>query len=248
MAAREKKASGMSVDELARQLQAVHGERLRCVLLYGSVAIGDELAQQSDHNVLVLVDAIDPDQLEKLGQTARAWAEAGNAPPLELTVEEWTRSADIFPMEYADIIERHKVLHGALPTPHVTVRREALRRQAESEAMGKVLRLRQGIMHAGNDTALQLELLRASHSTLMVIFRAALRVADKTPPRDRTQLIAETAALASFDGAPFVRVLQFLRGTTELAGKDAHDLLIGTLRGMESLTAWIDRYVVVSRE
>ncbi len=233
----------MSVDELVRQLQAVHGERLRCVLLYGSAAVGDELAEQSDRNVLVLVDRIDPDELEKLGQTARAWAEAGNAPPLELTVQEWARSADIFPMEYADIIERHKVLVGALPEPHVTVNREALRRQAEFEAMGKVLRLRQGIMHAGNDTALQLELLKASHSTLMVIFRAALRVAGKTPPKDRTQLIQETATIARFDADPFTRVLQFVRGTVELAGKDTHDLLLGTLRGMDTLTAWIDRAV-----
>jgi hypothetical protein len=109
--------------------------------------------------------------------------------------------------------------------------------------MGKVLRLRQGIMHAGNDTALQLELLKASHSTLMVIFRAALRVAGKTPPKDRTQLIQETATIARFDADPFTRVLQFVRGTVELAGKDTHDLLLGTLRGMDTLTAWIDRAV-----
>src|SRR5258707_8543144 len=29
------------------------------------------------------------------------------------TVDEWRHSADVFPMEYADILERHRVLHGA---------------------------------------------------------------------------------------------------------------------------------------
>jgi hypothetical protein len=202
---------------------------------------------QRDQNVLVLVDTIDPRQLEMLGATTRAWAEAGNPPPLELTVAEWARSADIFPMEYADILARHRLLFGALPgvteAGGIQVNRAHLRVQAEFEAMGKVLRLRQGIMHAGTDTGRQRALLQASHGTLMVIFRAAVRVLGDEPPPDRGALIDRVALVTGADGAPFKRVLALVRGE-QVPDGELEALLFGTLRGMEQVAEWLDRYEV----
>jgi hypothetical protein len=107
--------------------------------------------------------------------------------------------------------------------------------------MGKVLRLRQGIMRAGTDAAQQLDLLKASHSTLMVIFRAAVRAAGERAPADRGTLIARVAELSGLDPAPFVRVHALLRGG-DAKGREAEQLLFGTLAGMERLTAWLDTY------
>lgn len=231
----------MTLDQLVQQLRQMHGDKLRCVVLYGSAASADAASQRADQNVLVLVDAINPVQLEALGATAKAWLEAGNPPPLELTVSEWERSADIFPMEYADILERHRVLHGTLP-PGVSFSRHDLRRQAEFEAMGKVLRLRQGIMHAGTDAKRQVELLRMSHSTLMVIFRAVVRCLGEQAPPQREALIARVAAIVGFDPTPFSRVLALVRESGTPNAKDAEALLFGTLDGMQQLTVWLDTY------
>jgi hypothetical protein len=216
----------------------VHGERLRCVLLYGSAADSVDGSAQGDQNVLVLVDEIDPTQLELLGATARAWAEAGNPPPLELTVSEWMRSSNIFPMEYADILVRHRVLTGALPSG-VRVSRATLRTQTEFEAMSKVLRFRQGIMHAGTEARRQRELLRASHSTIMAIFRATLRVAGDVPPRDKDGVITRVATLVGADPAPYLQVLTLVRGSA-VPDAQLEGLLFGTLRGLEQVTAWLD--------
>jgi hypothetical protein len=232
----------MTLDQLVDQLRQMHGEKLRCVVLYGSAAASEATSPQADQNVLVLVDDINPVQLEALGATTRAWLEAGNPPPLELTMDEWRRSADIFPMEYADILERHRVLHGALP-PGVAVSRLDLRRQTEFEAMGKVLRLRQGIMHAGTDAKRQTELLRASHSTLMVIFRAVVRCVGEPAPSQRDALIARVAALVGLDPAPFARVSALVREGGTPPGREAESLLFGTLAGMQQLTSWLDGYM-----
>jgi hypothetical protein len=232
----------LTLEQLVRDLQRVHADRLRCVLLYGSAAEATAPPVQRDQNVLVLVEAIDLRQLEMLGATTRAWAEAGNPPPLELTLAEWERSADIFPMEYADILARHRVLVGALPGG-VQVTRAQLRVQAEFEAMGKVLRLRQGIMHAGTDAGRQRNLLRASHGTLMVIFRATVRVLGDEPPADRAALIARVAAVTGADAAPFQRVLTLVRGASVPDG-ELEALLFGTLRGLEQVAAWLDRHEV----
>ncbi|MCU0615647.1 MAG: hypothetical protein MUD17_00950 [Gemmatimonadaceae bacterium] len=231
----------LTLEQFVTQLAGIHGDRLRCVLLYGSAAIGHTVADRSDQNVLVLLDRIEASQLEALAATVHAWREAGNPPPFELTVAEWERSADIFPMEYADIQEQHRVLHGALP-PAAPVHRADLRRQAEYEAMGKVLRLRQALMHAGTDGAMQLDVLRASHGTLMAVFRAAVRVLGERAPTDRRALIDRVAAAASLDSTPFARVHDDLRNGRPIAAREAEAVLLATLDGMERLAAWLDTF------
>lgn len=108
--------------------------------------------------------------------------------------------------------------------------------------MSKVLRLRQGIMRAGEDVVQQLELLRGSHSTLMVIFRAAVRTAGEAAPGDRVQLINRVAQLAALDGTPFLRVAKLVKGQGDVSSKEAEQLLFATLAGMEQLTAWLDAH------
>lgn len=231
----------MSLDEFVAQLRRVHGTALRTVVLYGSAATNEEVAGLSDLNVLVLVDALSLDALRALGQTIRAWGEAGNPPPLTLTVNEWLRSADIFPMEYADILERHRVLHGSAPFAELIVNRADLRLQLEHEAMGKLLRLRQGVMMAGTDAEQQRDLLRASFSTLLVIFRAAERLAGQVPPRDRLALIREVAVRGEFDPAPFEHVAALVQGTP-LSDADTTRTLAAYVTAMETLVLHLDGF------
>src|SRR4051794_33199098 len=174
----------MTLDELVSQLRAAYGAALRSVVLYGSAAAGEHIAKRSDYNVLVIVDALDPSRLAAASATSRAWAEAGNPAPLTMTMSEWRGSSDILPMEYADILERHKVLFGDPPFEGIHVEHADLRLQLEQEAMGKLLRLRQGVLASGNDQGRQLELLAASVSAIMIIFRSVVRLHGATAPTD----------------------------------------------------------------
>lgn len=231
----------MTLDDLVAQLRQVHGEALQAVVLYGSAASGEQVAGHSDLNVMAVSDTITFEAMRALGQTMRAWQEAGHPPVLELTTHEWRSSADVFPMEYADIFERHRVLFGTLPLDGVTVRLADLRLQVEQEAMGKLLRLRRGVMVAGTDSARQQELLRASLSTLLVIFRAVMRLHGERPPRDADQVIASVSRRCGFDATPFARVAAHKRGTA-IEARDTHAVLEGYVTGMAALVAYLDRY------
>jgi hypothetical protein len=234
--------ASMTLDDLVAQLRKAYGAALEAVVLYGSAAAGEHIAKRSDYNVLVIVDALPMQQLRAASAVARAWSEAGNPPPLTLTSAEWRASADIFPMEYADILERHRVLHGTLPLDGVHPTREHLRLQLEQQAMGKVLQLRQGILAAGADAKAQLQLLSASLSTMMVIFRAASRLHGERPSTDYEALSRSVAATAGFDPEPFARVVRHVRGTSKLDGADVGTVLAGYLTGMEQLVAHLDRF------
>jgi hypothetical protein len=231
----------MTPEELVEQLRAAYGTGLRSVVLYGSAAAGEHIPKRSDYNVLVLVDALSLDKLSAAASVARAWSEGGNPAPMTLTMSEWRGSADVFAMEYADILERHKILYGESPFDGIRVDPRDLRLQLEHEAMGKLLRLRQGILASGGDNRLEAELLAASLSTIMVIFRSLARLQGETPPKDNLALAQSVARHAGFDSAPFERVVRHVRGEQTIATGEVRSVVAGYLAGMEKLVAHLDR-------
>lgn len=235
----------MTLEELVVQLRKAWGDALRAVVLYGSAAAGEHIRARSDYNVLVIADSITPEHLRAAGAVAAAWGGSGNPPPMTLTTAEWRSSADVFPMEYADILERHRVLYGEPPFEGIAVSPHDLRLELEEQAMGKLLRLRQGIMAAHGDGRLQLELLEASLSTIMVIFRAVVRLHGAAPPTDNEALSRDLAGRAGFASEPFVRVVRHVRGDEKIARSDAGSVLEGYLSGMERLVAHLDRFADV---
>jgi hypothetical protein len=230
----------MTLDDLVAQLRGVFGDGLRSVVLYGSAAAGEHVADRSDYNVLVIVDALDLDHLRRLSPASRAWADAGNPPPLTFTVQEWRESADIFPMEYADILDRHRLLHGASPFDGIAVARADLRLQLEHEAMGKLLALRQAVLATGDDAARQVELVARGFSTVMVLFRAVERLQGRAPSADSASLCRSVASAAGFDAEPFLTVVRHLRGEDRLAPGRAGPLVAGYLGGLERLVQYVD--------
>jgi predicted nucleotidyltransferase len=237
----------MTLDELVTQLRAAYRERLASVVLYGSAAGGDHIPNRSDYNVLVLLESIDSAQLDSASAVAatavaRAWREAGNPPPMTMSVEEWRRSADIFPMEYADILERNRVLHGAPPFEGISVAPSDLRLQLEQQVMGKLLQLRQGALLAGTDGKRQTELIAASLSTMRVLFRAVLRLHGERPPGDNIATATRVGALGGFDPTPFVRAARHVRGEARLATTESGQVLGGYIAGIEHLSRHLDRF------
>jgi hypothetical protein len=230
----------MTLEDLVAQLRKVYEERLRAVVLYGSSAAGEYIEHRSDRNVLVLVDGLDLQGLRNEAAVARGWVEAGNPPPLTLTIAEWRGCADVFPMEVADILERHRVLHGSPPFDGMAVERRHLRAQAEQQALGKLVQLRQGVLAAGAQPERVIELLARSLSTFMVIFRAAARLHGEDPPTDYAALVRSVAAGAGFDPAPFLAVVRHIRGEAKLARGDADPVLVGYLGGLERLVAHLN--------
>ena len=233
----------MTLDELVSQLRAAYGTALRSIVLYGSAAAGEHIAKRSDYNVLVIVDDLDPSRLAAASAASRAWTDAGNPAPLPMTMNEWKGSSDIFPMEYADILERHRVLFGDPPFDGITVDLKDLRLQLEHEAMGKLVRLRQGTLASGNEGERQLELLTASLSPIMIIFRAFLRLHGDVPAKDNISLVNAVASRAGFDGQSFIRVVKHVRGESSVKPAEASSVLGGYMRGMEQLVSYLDKYV-----
>jgi hypothetical protein len=172
-------------ESLAADINEQLGRRLTSVILYGSAASGDHVARHSDYNVLVVVDRTDPSVLEPLGPVLRRWTRSGNPLPQIMDRRFLARSADAFPLEWADMRDHHQVLHGADVLKGLRVSPRAMRIQLERELKAKLLRLHAAYAACADEPAALRNLLIKSSSTFQILFRGILRLKRRgaLPPR-----------------------------------------------------------------
>ena len=109
-------------DETQKRLQTYvkdvkgrFGEQLEGMLLYGSAVRGEFLPGRSNLNILLLVSSYDSAVLKQYSAVHRQWSKEQIVVPLFLTEEELRASAEVFPLEFLEIQEHHRVLGGRDP-------------------------------------------------------------------------------------------------------------------------------------
>src|SRR6185503_8783954 len=101
-----------SLDQIVEKLRKALDLRLISVVLYGSATTGDHTEKFSDYNVLCILARITPTELRDVEPVFHWWREQGNPSPLLLTEHELETSTDCFAIEFHDIRESHRILHG----------------------------------------------------------------------------------------------------------------------------------------
>jgi predicted nucleotidyltransferase len=233
----------MKLEDLVSQLRAAYGDALSAVVLYGSAAGGEHHEKRSDMNILVIAKTLTVSSMRAAGAIARAWGEAGHPPPLTLTEAEWRSSVDVFAMEHADILHRHKILYSApaFDLKHgVAVSPRNLRLQLEYEALATLLRFRGHVLTSDAAAAEKLEKLVSGTGRVLVLFRAILRLLDETPPADNAALCRLAAERVGLDASPFIEVLEHRRGGKALEQAKLDSVLEGYHTGLELVVAYLD--------
>lgn len=241
MAEMDKRAAdAILLDALVAELQGVHGGDLAAVVLYGSSALDGAMDGYSDLNVLVLFQSLPLERLRLHSQAIESWEAAGNAPPQIMTVAEWDTSADIFPIEYSDILQGHRVLYGALPGTIERVSRQHLRLELEREAAGKLIQLRRGLLSAGGDPEEELLLLLHAFGTFMAIGRALIRLHGESPPQNHDAVARRAAELAEFEPSAFLRILEHRTGRRPVEAGELDAIVAGYVEGATQLARHAD--------
>jgi hypothetical protein len=155
---------------------------------------------------------------------------------------EWLRRADVFAIEYADLLERHRVVFGRLPTDGVHVRPRDLRVQLESEITGKLLRFRRGMMLAGSASGDVRALLTQSLPAMLTLLRATLHLHGEPAPASSDDVCTRAGTLASLDAGAFRAVLAHRRGGPELSDAALPGLTAAYLGALESLLHHVDAF------
>ena len=136
-----------ALDALSGELQRLFGPRLRSICAYAL-----ENRNESETHTIVFVDRLSFDDLAACAPLAKGWAAKGLAVPLVLEEREFSRSLDVFPLEYGEIIAHHLVIFGSDPFAGISVSEHDRRRGCELQAKSHLIHLREAYLETGGDT------------------------------------------------------------------------------------------------
>jgi hypothetical protein len=225
--------------DLVRRLSEQLKTQLVSVVLYGSAAMDDWEEKTSDINILCVVDKLSSSELSKCEPIFQWWKGLGNPPPLLLTADEVRTSTDCFPMEFHDMRDHRRVLHGSDVVGELTIDWCFYRAEVEHELRAKLIRLRQKAAELFSAPTRLLRLLGDSLSTFCVLGRHALVLSGEQPKYKKREIISalEGPLGRRLEGA--AQVLS-LRSGKPAAGVDATMLFEKYLSEMEALVRFVD--------
>jgi len=237
----------MTPEQFAERLKAALPAGLKSVVLYGSATAGDFVPGKSSYNLLVVVESLGLSELDSFAGPVAEWTRGGNESPLLFTSGQLAASADAFPIELADMQQSRKVLFGEDPLAGIDINPSHLRLQLERELKGKLLSLRRRYVQTRGDGQRLSDLMAASLSTFLVLFRAALRLFQPRVPPTKIEALAELAQHISFDPLPFRRVYAMKEGRPAPDDPPAGILFAEYLKNIEKVIEAVDSHIHANR-
>jgi hypothetical protein len=221
-------------ERIVATLRTVFGNRLRSVVAYGPQV---EDTHDGAFSCLALVTSVTVADLEACAARTHGWQREGIATPLLLPEEEFRRSLDAFPLEYAEILRAHDVLFGASPFAGVTIERADLRRACETQIKSHLVHLREGFIEAGGTPRAIAELVTASAPAFGALLLNGSSASDRAAA---TRDGARAAQLT--DG--IVTDMLALERPSALKATDAARLFPEYLAAVEHLARYVDAWNV----
>jgi len=231
--------------DYVNRLKAGGRNNLKAVVLYGSAVTGEFRAGHSDLNTLCIVERAASADLEHLHEAAEWWTRQGNHPPLVFTLEELSRSADVFAIELLDMKQNHRILFGDDFFSNLEVPLRQHRLQVERELRTNWLRLRQAVLAAPLSNKAHLGIMSQSVSAFCALFRHALLALNQPMPATKRETVGAIASFTGADPTGFYTVLDLRQETKKAGAVDVEATLNSYLEFVEIVTAEVDRRLEV---
>jgi hypothetical protein len=200
-------SNSAKLEKLVDDLRVAHGDNLASIVLYGSAATSDQANARSDHNLLIALQRITPEDLRAAHDALREWHKLGQPTPVYFTVEELQDAADVFPIEFLQMEKARKILFGRDPFEFVQISQANLRHQTEYELRTGLIRLRRLYIPASASAEKLANLMSDSLASFAALFRAFLILNEQEPPVSKAESVLATVKLLNLDAAPFERIL-----------------------------------------
>lgn len=231
----------MTPEIFTDELKKICGDNLRSVVLYGSAVAGDSVST-SDYNVLVVMGRLDAEALLSLTGLCARWDKDGNPAPLLFAEETLLRSADVYPVEFSDIIQTRSVLCGADPFAGMKIDPANLRLELEHELKSKLILLRGRFLVTKGAPREVDKLMASSISAFLTLFKAALRLYGGTPPAKKIEVLPLLAKHVKFDEEIFTIVWE-LKAGRKRPGLDSLQIFSRYLAAAQSVTDSVDLWL-----
>jgi predicted nucleotidyltransferase len=229
------------IDDFVERMRAAAGTNLLAVILYGSAAAGDYVAEHSDVNLLCVLRETSYAAIEALAPAVAWWEKQKHRPPLLLSAEEMRRSADVFSIEFLDMRRHYRVLWGddVLQTLEIPMRGH--RAQVEYELREKTILLRQRLLAVAGNSDAKWELLLRSLPAFGTLFRHTLIALGDAGAGSKREAAAALAGKLGIDASVFGELLDVRERKKDRKSTNVDEIFARYLKLVEQVTAAVDK-------
>jgi predicted nucleotidyltransferase len=227
-------------EPLCAEFEALYGNDLLSVILYGSCARGEYMPKKSDINVMLMLSEKGITQLGKALATIEKWRRRAVATPLLLTRSYIETSLDAFPIEFLNIQAAYRVLRGEDPLKSLVFDPRMLRLQCERELKGKLLQLRERFLETGGSARRIKELIARSLPTFSAIFQAVVVLHGKSVQPGREKLLNTMHQVLGLDAALFADLYAVREDRMRLNTAEAIALMERYIKEVRRLALAVD--------
>ena len=182
-----------------KEVKGAFGDQLEGLLLYGSAVRGEFLRGRSNLNILLLFSSYDSAILKQYSVLHRRWSKEQIVVPLFLTEEELRMTAAVFPLEFLEIQEQHRVLDGRDPFIGFHVKTDRLREAVVQGFTSHILRLRQRYVEGGGSDEATTILLPLSITSTIPLLRGVRRLLGRAPLSHSDAVISDVGEQLNLD-------------------------------------------------
>jgi hypothetical protein len=158
---------------------------------------------------------------------------------LVLTASEVKATADVFSIEFIDMKQRYRVLHGEDLLAGLEVPMHLHRSQLEYELREKLFLLRQQLLVASDDKQLW-EVMLHSLSSFTTLFRHVLVELGERDRKHSREAVSELSLRLNFDATAFVHLMDVRAGKSDRKQVPVADVARKYLAAIEKVSAAVD--------
>jgi predicted nucleotidyltransferase len=229
------------INEFVERMRGAAGANMLAVILYGSAAAGDFVADHSDVNLLCVLRETSFAAIEVLGPAVEWWGKQKHRPPLLMNAEEMRRSADLFSIEFLDMRRHYRLLWGedVLKTLEIPMRLH--RAQVEYELSEKAILLRQRLLVMSGNAEAKWDLLLRSLPAFGTLFRHALIALGDAGAGSKREAAAALGSKLGINAGVFGELLDIRERKKDRKTAKVDEIFARYLKLVEQVTAAVDK-------
>jgi len=224
---------------ITERLKSLYADGLVSVILYGSAARGEFKKKHSNINLAVILSDMSLENLAKakIDLSSRRYAMFNI---IFFTEEYIGRSGDIFPIEFLDMRDNHRVMYGKDVFLGIDIDMKHLRFQCEQELKEKLLQISGFYMVNRNKNILTAFLFKSLNSTLHIL-RNFIRLKGRVSPMDKEGIISELSREAGSPLTSMSGILEAFKSNRRLSSSEIDKFFFGFVDELKNIAEAVDR-------
>lgn len=226
-----------------KDVAQAYGEQLDALLLFGSAVRGEFLPGRSNLNILLFLRSYDVALLKAYTGVHKKWSNDQVVVPLFLTKADLQASALVFPLEYQDIQDCHRLLWGQDPFIGFKVDPRHLAGEVLQSLRGNLVRMRQRLVEGDTTEESMLLLLPLSITAVLPVLRGVQRLLGRPVLSHGEPLVQDLADCLAIDLTGLSEALSIKRGYISPGHKEIPRVMDRYFDGLGRLVDAVERQV-----